>query len=179
MVCNRCKMVVKSTLEANNIHTLQVDLGEVILKEDLSQSQRQKLNTKLQALGFELLNSRNSQNIEKVKNLITDLVQNKLNSLHLTLSDYISAQLKQDYAGISRLFSEVEGITIEQYYILQKVEKIKELLVYDELSISEIAIQLNYSSVAYLSNQFKKVTGMSPSQFKGLAVKERRPLDEL
>ncbi|MEX0966604.1 MAG: AraC family transcriptional regulator [Bacteroidia bacterium] len=179
MVCNRCKMVVKSSLQKIGLHPLQVELGEVELQENDISSVEEHLTQELQSLGFDLLNDKKSQTIEKIKNLITDLVQNKSNSIDVKLSAYITRELHQDYSALSNLFSEVEGITIEKYYILQKIERVKELLVYDELTLSEIAIQLNYSSVAYLSNQFKKVTGLTPSHFKKLRSVKRRPLDDL
>lgn len=179
MVCSRCKMVVKSTLEKLGLHPIQVELGEIELQENDISSVKEQLKQELQFYGFDLLDDKKTKTIEKVKNLITDLVQNKNNRLEVTLSDYLSDQLHQDYSALSNLFSEVEGITIEKYYILQKIEKVKELLVYDELTLSEIAYQLNYSSVAYLSNQFKKVNGLTPSHFKKLRTIKRTSLEEL
>ncbi len=179
MVCNRCKMVVKSTLEDLGLHPVQIELGEIELLENDISAVKEKLKQKLQSFGFDLLDDHRTQTIEKVKNLITDLVQNKNNQLELNLSEYLSQELYRDYSSFSNLFSEVEGLTIEKYYILQKIEKVKELLVYDELTLSEIAFQFNYSSVAYLSTQFKKVTGLSPSHFKKLRAIKRKPLDEL
>lgn len=179
MVCNRCKMVVKSTLKNLGLHPVQVDLGEIELEENDISQVKEELRKELQSLGFDLLDDKKSRTIEKIKNLITDLVQNKNNKINVKLSAYLTGELHQDYSALSNLFSDVEGITIEKYYILQKIEKVKELLVYDELTLSEIAFQLNYSSVAYLSNQFKKVTGLSPSHFKKLKVNKRTPLDEL
>lgn len=179
MVCNRCKMVVKSTLEKLGLHPLQVELGEIELQESDISTVKETLKKELQALGFDLLDDKKTQTIEKIKNLITELVHNKNSDLKVTLSEYLSREIRQDYSALSNLFSEVEGITIEKYYILQKIEKIKELLVYDELTLSEIAFQLNYSSVGYLSNQFKKVTGLTPSHFKKLRTIKRKPLDQI
>lgn len=179
MVCNRCKMAVKATLEALGLHPVQVELGKVELREPDLSPVKDQLERELQALGFELLNTKKSQTIEKIKNLITELVQHKDNALKQTLSEYLQGELQQDYSSLSNLFTEVEGVTIEKYYILQKIEKVKELLVYDELTLSEIAYRLHYSSVAYLSNQFKKVTGLRPSHFKKLGPVKRKPLDEL
>lgn len=179
MVCNRCKMVVKSTLEKLGLHPVQVELGEIELQESDISMVKEALKKELQALGFDLLDDKKTQTIEKIKNLITELVHNKNSDLQVTLSEYLSREIRQDYSALSNLFSEVEGITIEKYYILQKIEKIKELLVYDELTLSEIAFQLNYSSVGYLSNQFKKVTGLTPSHFKKLRTIKRKPLDQL
>lgn len=179
MVCNRCKMVVKSILENIGLHPIQVELGEIELQESDISHVIEQLKHELQSFGFDLLNDKKTKTIEKIKNLIVDVVQIKNNELPISLSDYLKDELHQDYSSLSNLFSGVEGITIEKYYILQKVEKVKELLVYDELSLSEIAFQLNYSSVAYLSNQFKKVTGLTPSYFKKLRPIKRKPLEEL
>lgn len=179
MVCSRCKMVVKSILEGLGLHPVQVELGEIELMEEEISSIKEQLIRELQSYGFDLLDDKKTRIIEKIKNRITDLVQNRNNQLDRTLSEYLSDELHQDYSALSNLFSEVEGITIEKYYILQKIEKVKELLVYDELTLSEIAFQLNYSSVSYLSNQFKKVTGLTPSHFKKLGTIKRKPLEEL
>lgn len=179
MVCNRCKMVVKSVLERFNLHPTLIELGVIKLEEQNISSIKNLLIIELQSLGFDLLDDSKSQLIEKVKNKITDLVQSKNNQLSLTLSSYLTQELNHDYGSISHLFSTVEGTTIEKYFILQKIEKVKELLVYNELTLSEIAIMLNYSSVAYLSNQFKKTTGLTPSHFKKMGLVKRTPLDEL
>ncbi|MDN3724199.1 AraC family transcriptional regulator [Aequorivita sp. SDUM287046] len=179
MVCNRCKMVVKSTLEKLGLHSLKVELGEIELQENDISTIKEQLKQELQSLGFDLLDDKKTKIIEKVKNRIVDLVQNKNGNLQVTLSEYLTQELHQNYSALSNLFSEVEGITIEKYFILQKIEKVKELLVYDELTLSEIAFQLNYSSVAYLSNQFKKVTGLTPSHFKKLRTIKRSPIEEL
>lgn len=141
MVCNRCKIVVKSTLEKLGLHPVQIELGEIELQENNISPVKEQLKQELQLLGFDLLDNKKSKTIEKVKNRIVDLVQNKNNVLQVTLSDYLIQELHQDYSTLSNLFSEVEGITIEKYYILQKIEKVKELLVYDELTLSEIAFQ--------------------------------------
>jgi AraC-like DNA-binding protein len=179
MVCNRCKMVVKSTLKKFGLVPVQVELGEVVLEENDISPIKEQLKQELQSFGFDLLDDKRTKTIEKIKNLIVDLVQNKNSNLQITLSDYLTKELHRDYSALSNLFSQVEGITIEKYYIFQKIEKVKELLVYDELTLSEIAFQLNYSSAAYLSNQFKKVTGLTPSHFKTVRTIKRRPLDEL
>lgn len=179
MVCNRCKMVVKSELEKLGLRPHAVELGEVEIADDLQGYQRQDVHAALQKFGFALLDDKKSVIIERIKNLIVDLVQNKNNQLQTNLSDYLSNELRHDYTYITNLFTQVEGTTIEQYFIAQKIEQVKELLVYDELSLSEIAYQLNYSSVAHLSTQFKKVTGFTPSHFKQLKEKKRNPLEEL
>jgi AraC-like DNA-binding protein len=179
MVCNRCKMVVRSTLVDLGLTPVRVELGEVELQEEDIAAVKTELVAQLEEMGFELLDDKRTRTIERVKNVITEIIQNKDNRMDYTLSHYLQEELNQDYSTLSHLFSEVEGITIEKYYILQKIEKVKELLVYDELTLSEIADQLHYSSVAYLSNQFKKVTGLTPSHFKKLRTIKRKPLDEL
>jgi AraC-like DNA-binding protein len=179
MVCNRCKMVVKSEIEKFGLHPLSVELGEVEIAEALNEQEKSGLNERLLSLGFALMDDKKIRIIEKVKNLIVDLVQNKNSQLKTNLSDYLSTELHHDYSYITNLFSQVEGTTIEQYFISQKIERVKELLVYDELSLSEIAFELNYSSVSHLSKQFKKVTGLTPSHFKQLRENKRRPLEEL
>jgi AraC-like DNA-binding protein len=179
MVCSRCKMVVKSELEKLGLRPLAVDLGEVEIAADLEGYQRQDVHAALQKFGFALLDDKKSVIIERVKNLIVDLVQNKNNQLKTNLSDYLSRGLNHDYTYITNLFTQVEGTTIEQYFIAQKIERVKELLVYDEMSLSEISYQLNYSSVSHLSKQFKKVTGLTPSHYKQLKEKKRNPLEEL
>lgn len=179
MVCDRCKMVVKSEFEKLNITPLSVDLGEVVLREPLDESQKQQLAERLDSLGFSLIDDRKKRLIEQVKTLIIQLVHYDNNRLKVNLSAYLSEKLHHDYNYISNLFSEVEGITIEKYFIAQKIERVKELLVYDELTLSEIAFQLNYSSTAHLSNQFKKVTGLTPSYFKQIQESKRKPLDKV
>lgn len=179
MVCNRCKMVVKSELEKLGLRPLAVDLGEVEIVDELEGYQRQDIHAALQKFGFALLDDKKSVIIERVKNLLVDLVQNKNNQLKTNLSDYLSRELNHDYTYITNLFTQVEGTTIEQYFIAQKIERVKELLVYGELTLSEISYQLNYSSVSHLGKQFKKVTGLAPSHYKQLKEKKRNPLDEL
>ena len=179
MVCNRCIMVVKNELEQLGLHPTEVTLGEVRLAEAVDQSTKVALSAALEPLGFQLIDDRRSQLIELIKSSIITLVHHQDQTLKTNLSDYLSEKLNQEYSYLSSLFSEVEGTTIEKYYIAQRIEKVKELLVYDEWSLSEIAVHLNYSSVAYLSNQFKKVTGLTPSHFKKIRADKRRPLDEV
>lgn len=179
MVCNRCKMAVKTVVEKIGLHLIRIELGEVEVQEEDIYNVKDQLEKDLNSLGFELLDDKKTKTIEKIKILIIDLVQRKNNDIEVTLSDYLSSELNQSYNSLSNLFSEVEGITIEKYYILQKIERIKELLVYDELTLSEIAFQLNYSSVAYLSNQFKKVTGLTPSDFKNRRTIKRKSIENL
>lgn len=179
MVCNRCIMVVKSELDKLGIEPNDVQLGEVTLEKELTTQEKEKFNQTLVSLGFEMIDDKKSRLIEQIKNTIIDLVHHQDNETQTNLSDVLSGKLFHNYNYLSNLFSEVEGTTIEKYFIAQKIEKIKELLVYDELSLSEIAFRLNYSSVAYLSNQFKKVTGLSPSHFKKIREDRRKPLDEV
>lgn len=179
MVCSRCKMVVESELEKLGLTPISVELGEVEIKEVLNDAKKSKLSKILQYYGFELLGNKTSITIERIKNLIVELIQNQKNELKINLSSHIAQQLSQDYNSLSSLFSEVEGITIERYYITLKIEKVKELLIYDELTLSEIAFQLNYSSVSYLSNQFKKITGLTPSYFKQIKEKKRRQIEDV
>ena len=179
MVCSRCKMVVKEQLEKAGLHPLSVDLGEVEIKETLSPKQKSMLDTSLRSLGFELMDDKKSKTIEKIKTAIISLIHHSGENPNENLSTYITSMIPQDYSYLSNLFSEVEGTTIEKYFINQRIEKIKELLVYDELSISEIADRMGYSSVAYLSNQFKKVTGFTPSYFKSLKGHKRKNIEEL
>ncbi|RKS02972.1 AraC family transcriptional regulator [Flavobacterium sp. 102] len=179
MVCSRCKMVVRSVFENMGINPIAVELGEVELENDIQESQKQELLKNLRAIGFDLIDDKKSKTIDRIKTLIIDLVQNKNNDLKSNLSDYLAQQLHQDYNTLSNLFSEVENTTIEKYFINQKVEKIKELIIYDELSLSEIAYSLNYSSVSHLSNQFKKATGFSPTYFKNLKSIKRKQIEDL
>ncbi len=179
MVCNRCKMVVKAELEKLDLEAETIELGEIGLKKEPSKWQLQKLDISLKGLGFELLDDKKSRIIEKIKNIIIHQVHHSNEIVHSNLSDVITAKLHYDYAYLSNLFTESEGTTIEKYYISQRIEKVKELLMYDELSLSEIADKLNYSSVAYLSSQFKKVTGVTPSFYKSLREKKRKNIEEL
>eukprot|EP01035_Chromulina_nebulosa_P005395 gene5395-7314_t len=179
MVCSRCKMVVKAELEKVGLQPLDVELGEIELKEKPTSLQYSQLETALKQLGFELIDDKKSRTIEKIKTLIVTLIHHSDDYLNTNLSDYLSANLNYEYGYLSNLFSEVEGTTIEKYFIAQKIEKVKELLMYDELSLSEIANQLNYSSVAYLSAQFKKITGLTPTFFKSLKEHKRKNIEEL
>lgn len=179
MVCNRCILVVKNEFDKLGIETEQVTLGEVSLKNELTGSEREALVHVLEPLGFELIDDKKSRIIEKIKNIIIDQVHYQEKDSKTNLSDILSDALHHDYNYLSNLFSDIEGTTIEKYFIAQKIEKVKELLVYDELSLSEIADRMNYSSVAYLSNQFKKVTGLTPSHFKQIREEKRKPLDKV
>lgn len=172
-------MVVKSEFEKLGLPTISVELGEVELENEISENQKETLLKNLLNLGFDLLDDKKSKTIEKIKNLIVDLVHHKNSELKINLSDYLSANLNQDYNSLSNLFSEIENTTIEKYFISQKIEKVKELLIYNELSLSEIADLLNYSNVAHLSNQFKKITGFTPTSFKQSKDKNRIQIENL
>lgn len=179
MVCDRCIMVVQNELEKLGLDAKNIKLGEVILSKEITSLEKENLSKTLKPLGFEVIDDKKGRIIEKIKNIIIDLVHHQDSDVKTNLSDVLSDKLHHDYNYLSNLFSEVEGTTIEKYFIAQKVEKVKELLVYDELLLSEIANRLNYSSVAYLSNQFKKVTGLTPSHFKQIKEDKRKPLDKV
>lgn len=179
MVCRRCKIVVNNIFTEMGLHPLNIDLGEVEIQEEDISSIKEDLNKKLLSVGFSLLDDKKTRLIEQIKTLIIELIQTEENDVNLKLSEYLSQMLNKDYSTLSNLFSEVEGITIEKYYINQKIEKVKELLVYDELTLSEIAFKLNYSSASYLSNQFKKITGLTPGHFKKIGLQKRKSLEEL
>lgn len=179
MVCNRCIEAVQEELVKLNIEFLRIDLGEVELKESLNAENTIELNHCLTNRGFELLEDRNSQITEQIKALIIDSIHHRKGALKSNYSTFLEQEIGKDYSSLSSLFSSVEGVTIERFVILQKLEKIKELLIYDELNLSQISYQLGYSSVQHLSNQFKKSTGMSPSQFKKSQALSRKSLDDI
>ena len=179
MVCPRCIAAVSNILNGLDIPYNTIRLGEVELVSQLREEKKEALSNKLKQAGFSLINNRKGQLIEKMKNLVIDTVHHSSEGKDTIWADLISNELKLDFKYLSSLFSSVESITFEQYVINQKIERIKELLVYDELTLTEIAYQLNYSSVAYLSNQFKKVTGMTPTQFRKSVVKNRKSLDDV
>jgi AraC-like DNA-binding protein len=179
MVCGRCEMAVKLELERMKLPVISIKLGEVNLSRELTDEEIQEFSKNVESLGFELLEDDVSKKIAQIKNLIIDLIHYRDEKIKINLSTYLSESLRQDYSVLSKLFSERERITIEHYFIAQKIEKAKELLVYDELSLSEIAIQLNYSNVAHLSNQFKKVTGFTPTYFKKVGENNRKQIDSL
>ena len=157
----------------------KIELGEVDTEEDLPKEELKKLDEKLRSLGFELITSRTNKIIEDIKKLILEYIDLGIDSQRINLSDHISKKLNYDYSYLSDLFSSVEGKTIEQYFILQRIEKVKELLVYDQLSLTEISYQTGFSSVHHLSAQFKKVTGLSPSHFKKIGEQKRKGLDAI
>lgn len=180
MVCYRCKLSVENILKELNIEG-KVEIGEVTLEKELTQTQRKLLIEKLNAIGFELIDDHQTSLIEKIKQKVIAKARNEVNEKEKKwkLSKYITNYIPNEYTYLSGLFSDVEGRTIENYFIEQRIEKVKELMVYDQLSLSEIAFQLDYSSVAHLSAQFKKVTGLTPSHFKSIGEHKRRSLDKI
>jgi len=180
MVCHRCKLAVENELKKLKLHPLKVELGEVVLKEDsISKQQLQQLSSNLDALGFELLDDKKQKLIEQIKTLIIKSVHHSKEQPSKNYSVLIAENLHHDYSYLSKLFSETEGITIEQFIINQKIERVKELLVYDEKNLSEIAFETGYSSVAHLSSQFKKIIGLTPTAFKQSGIHHRKTLDNL
>jgi AraC family transcriptional regulator len=179
MVCPRCISSVQRLLDTNKIRYSQVALGEVTLTGDLDRAIKDELNAQLLVEGFELLDDQRTRQIEQIKNLLVQLVQHGEIEEHFSLTKFLTGNIHKDYSHLSKLFSQVEGITIEQFFILQKIEKVKEWLVYNELSLNEISYKLGYSSVQHLSSQFKKLTGMTPSEFKQNGVLHRRSLDDV
>lgn len=180
MVCDRCKMVVKSELEKVDLHPVSVHLGEVELSElELSANQLNAARRCLENLGFELIDDRKSMIVEQIKVAVIELVHRENNDTKIKHSDYLSRHLNYEYPYLSKTFSDEEGVTIEQFIIQQKTEKIKELIAYGQLNFSEIAWQMGYSSVAALSSQFKKVMGITPSEYKATHSNDRKSLDKV
>ena len=180
MVSTRCVMVVKAVLKKLGLHFIVVDLGEIDIMENISAEQREQLKMGLRTSGLELMDDKRAVLIEKIKNIIIEMVHHTADEIIKTnFSDYLSEKLNHDYTYLSNIFSEVKGITIQQFIIVHKIERVKELIMYDELNLTQISYKLHYSSVGYLSNQFKKVTGFSPSHFKQLKDKRRRPIEEI
>lgn len=181
MVCQRCIMAVEAILQSEKIPFHKVVFGEIHLIDVLNEDQKERLKTKLSAVGFELIDNHTSGLIEKIKQLVIKRARNEMDSTDkkTKLSIYLSDIIHHEYTYLSSLFSAIEGRTIENYFIEQRIEKAKELLVYDQLSLSEIAFQLEYSSVAHLSTQFKKITGLTPTYFKELGTSKRKALDEV
>ena len=179
MVSLRCKMMVKAELEKLGILYKTLDLGLVETFENIDNEQWEKLKKNLLKSGLELLDNKKSILIEKIKNVITEMIHYSDELPNVNYSEYISEKLDYDYTYLANTFSEVKGITIQQYIIINKIEKVKELLLYDELNLTEISIKLHYSSVAHLSNQFKKITGLTPSYYKQLKKKRMRNLENM
>jgi AraC-like DNA-binding protein len=166
MICTRCKMVVQYELKKLGLHFTKVEIGSAEIKEDVTPEQWNQLNEALKISGLELMVDKKSVLIEKIKNVIIELVNCSDEELKINLSDYLREKLNHDYTYLANVFSVVQGTTIEKFFISSKIARVKEMLVYDELQLTEIAYKLHYSSVAHLSNQFKKMTGLSPSQYK-------------
>jgi len=179
MVSTRCKMVVASELEKLGFHDITVSLGEAEIRGEISAEQLASLRIALKKTGLELMDDKRSILVEKIKTIIIEMVHFSDDQIKINLSDYLSEKLNYNYTYLANLFSEVKGITIEQFFLTHKIEKVKELLVYDDLNLTQIAWKLHYSSVAHLSNQFKKMTGITPTAFKNLKIKTRRTLSEI
>jgi AraC-like DNA-binding protein len=179
MVSNRCILAVKNELKKLGLHFIVIDLGEVEIMENITFEKREMLRQGLMDSGLELMDDKKAILIEKIKNIIIDMVHHTEESIKINFSDFLSDKLKHNYTYLANLFSEVQGTTIEHYIISHKVERIKELIIYGELNITEIAWKMGYSSVAHLSTQFKKATGLSPTHFKQLKVKRRSPIEEI
>lgn len=179
MVSNRCKLAVKEELTKLGLHFIVVEVGEVEIMEELTQEQYKALQLGLAPSGLELMDDKKAMLIEKIKNVITEMIHHSDEVPRVNYSDFISAKLDYDYTYLSNLFSEVKGITIQQFIIIHKIERAKEFLLYDELNLTEISYKLHYSSVAHLSNQFKKITGLTPSAYRQLKDKRRTPIEEI
>jgi AraC-like DNA-binding protein len=179
MVSIRCKMLVKSELEKLGLHYRSVELGEAEIEEDISPTQRAELHQALKRSGIELMDDKKSILIERIKKVVVELVHYSEEPLTINFSDYLSQKLSHNYTYLANLFSESQGITIEHFLIVHKIERVKELIIYNELNITEIAYKMHYSSTAHLSNQFKKITGLTPTFFKALRVKKRSALEDL
>lgn len=179
MVSLRCKMVVKQELTKLGLHFIVVDLGEIEIMEDISDAQREELKLALLDSGLELMDDKRAVLIQKIITVIVEMVHYSDELPKINYSDYISEKLNYDYTYLSNLFSEVKGTTIQQFIINHKIERVKELLLYGEMNLTEISYRMQYSSVAHLSNQFKKITGLSPSEFKNLKEKHRSPIEKI
>lgn len=179
MVSLRCKMLVKAELEKMGLHFITVELGDVSIQENISDLQREELKIALLKSGLELMDDKKAILIEKIKNVIIEMIHYSDEVPKINFSDFLSEKLKYDYTYLANHFSESTGVTIEQFIIIHKIERAKELIIYDELNLTEIAFKLHYSSVGHLSNQFKKVTGLTPTFFKGLKKKKRAVLENV
>lgn len=179
MVSSRCKMLVKEELTKLGLHFVLIDMGVADIMEDLSAPQREQLRIALLQSGLELMDDKKAILIEKIKNVIIDMIHYTDETPKINFSDYLSAKLNYDYTYLANLFSEVQGTTIEKFIISHKTERIKELIIYGELNLTEIAFKMHYSSVGHLSNQFKKSTGLTPTHFKNLKDKRRSPIEEI
>ncbi|WP_319499443.1 AraC family transcriptional regulator [uncultured Draconibacterium sp.] len=179
MVCIRCQMVVKTELEKLGLQYVNVRIGEADIIGNVQPEQLEQLKADLKKAGLVLMDNKKSVLVEKIKSAIIELVHYTEDQIKVNLSDYLSEKLNYDYTYLANLFSEVKGITIEKFYLTHKIERVKELIVYDELNLSEIAFKMHYSSVAHLSNQFKKYTGLTPTHFKKLKNKRRDTLEDV
>jgi AraC family transcriptional regulator len=180
MVCNRCVRAVREEIESLGFSIKSIELGEAVIHEEIDKNDTERIGMILAENGFELINDKKSEMINRIKTLIIEYIHHDREKPdHVNFSDFLSSELGHDYSYLSHLFSMVEGKTIEKYMILQKIEKVKELLVYDELTVNEISYRLGYSSVAHLSRQFKDVTGLTPSHYKKVREEKRKPLDRL
>jgi len=179
MVCIRCQMVVKAELEKLGLQYVYVRIGEANIIGDIQPEQLERLKTDLKKSGLVLMDNKKSILVEKIKSVIIELVHYTENQIKVNLSDYLTEKLNYDYTYLANLFSEVKGITIEKFYLTHKIERVKELIVYNELNLSEIAYKMHYSSVAHLSNQFKKYTGLTPTYFKMLKNNRRGTLEDV
>lgn len=179
MVCNRCILVVQQEMDKLNLSLSGIELGAIHFEALPSDATQQKIAAALVPLGFEIIDDKKSVLIEKIKSMVIEWVQYPNEDAHINFSDHLSKELGMEYSYLSKLFSTVESSTIERYLIAQKIEKVKELLVYDEMTLTAIADLLLYSSVAYLSNQFKKVTGLTPSHFQQIKTQKRKALDDV
>lgn len=179
MVSIRCKMLVKSELEKLGLHFRTVELGEAEIEEDITPSQWTELHQALKKSGIELMDDKKSILIERIKKVVVELVHYSEEPLTINFSDYLSQKLSHNYTYLANLFSESQGITIEHFLIVHKIERVKELIIYNELNITEIAYKMHYSSTAHLSNQFKKITGLTPTFFKALRDKKRNALEDI
>ena len=179
MVSLRCKMMEKEELKKLGLHYVIVDSGMVEILEDITLAQRLQLRENLKKSGLELLDDKRSILIDKIKNLIVEMIHYSDELPKVNYSEYISEKLAYDYTYLANIFSEVKGITIQQFIIMHKIEKVKELLIYDELNLTEISYRLHYSSVAHLSNQFKKITGLTPTFYRQLKNKRKQNLEDL
>ena|SRR5690606_19068163 len=179
MVSLRCKMVVKEELNKLGLHYVNVDLGTIDILENITDHQRDQLRENLKVYGLELLDDKRKIIIEKIKSVIIEMIHYSDEIPKVNYSDYISEKLRYDYTYLANTFSEVKGITIQHFIILNKIERVKELLLYDELNLTEISYMMHYSSVSHLSNQFKKITGLTPSYYKKLKEKRKENLEDL
>jgi AraC-like DNA-binding protein len=179
MVSTRCKMVVKEELKKLGLHFILVDLGVVDIMENITIEQHDQIKAALLKSGLELMDDKKAVLIERIRNIIIEMVHYSEELPKTNFSDYLSEKLNYDYTYLANLFSEVQGTTIEKFIIAHKIERVKELIIYDELNLTEIAWLMHYSSVAHLSNQFKKITGLTPSHFKNLKNKRRNPIEDV